>query len=77
MAMRKTSVYLSEADRRKLAALARKAGLSQAEVIRDAIASYELDDGEPEPLALIGTGYGPGTSVADIPEEELLKGFGE
>jgi bifunctional DNA-binding transcriptional regulator/antitoxin component of YhaV-PrlF toxin-antitoxin module len=28
-------------------------------------------------FALAGSGRGDGTSIADIPEEELLKGFGE
>ena len=28
-------------------------------------------------FAMIGIGEGPGGSIADIPEEELLKGFGE
>lgn len=28
-------------------------------------------------FAFLGAGRGDGTSVADIPEEELMKGFGE
>lgn len=75
--MRKTSVYLSDEDRRRLATLARREGTSQAQVIRRAIASYvprrvEGSGG----FALARSGEGPGGSIADVPEEELLEGFG-
>lgn len=40
------------------------------------------DDAGPErprlrTFAMIGVGEGPGGSIADVPEEDLLKGFGE
>ncbi|MGQ0669985.1 MAG: CopG family transcriptional regulator [Actinomycetota bacterium] len=74
--MKKTSVYLEEDDRRRLAKLARQEGMSQAAVIRRAIASYvprRLGDRD---FALTGSGEGPGGTVADVPDEELLRGFG-
>ena len=38
--MRKTSVYLTERESKRLAELARSEGRSQAEIIRDAIPAY-------------------------------------
>ncbi|MGI8632017.1 MAG: CopG family transcriptional regulator [Solirubrobacterales bacterium] len=78
--MRKTSVYLSERESRRLAELTVAEGRSQAEIIREAIAAYvppargngdfalaagftRLDD-DPRP-------------ISEIPEDELLDGFGE
>ena len=52
---------------------------SQAQVVREALALFAvrvLDRDDPD-FAVFNTGKGPGGSVADIPEEELLKGFGE
>lgn len=41
MEMKKTSVYLSEEDRRRLARLAERKGESQAWVLREALAAYD------------------------------------
>jgi hypothetical protein len=57
--------------------LAKAEGRPRAEIIRDAIVAYP---GRPNPdrdFAIDGVGEGPGDSVADIPEQELLKGFGD
>ena len=75
--MRKTSVYLSEEETRRLAWLAEREGVPQAEIIRKAIASYAPTVEGDRNFALFDSGEGPGDSVADIPEEELLRGFGE
>lgn len=77
MAMRKTSVYLSDVDSRRLADAARREGRPQAEIIRAAIAAYAPALPPDRDFALFRSGRGDGTSVADIPEEELLEGFGE
>jgi predicted DNA-binding protein len=77
--MRKTSVYLTEQESRRLADLARSEGRSQAEIIREAITTYvprgtgtgefalaagfERIDDDPRP-------------ISEIPEDELLDGFG-
>lgn len=77
--MRKTSVYLSEAESRRLAELAEREGHSQAEILRAAITAYEPEP-DPQPdrdFLLFDSGSGDGTSVADLPEEGLLAGFGE
>jgi hypothetical protein len=74
--VRKTSVYLTEREARLLAAAAAREGRPQAEIIRDAIAAYALASRGDRDFALAGSGEGPGGSIADVPEEELLEGFG-
>lgn len=74
--VKKTSVYLSEADLERLAWLAEQEGKSQAEIIRLAIAEYQPCKPPRRFFHMDGCVEGDGTSVADIPEEEYLKGFG-
>jgi hypothetical protein len=74
--MNKTSVYLTNDEAARVAALAAREGTSQAEVIRRAIRTYEPERRGDRNFAVVGSGEGPGGSVADIPEEELLEGFG-
>lgn len=74
--MRKTSVYLTQDQVDRLKRIARAERRSEAEVLRAAIDAY------PEPARkrffhAYKAGRGPGGSIADIPEEEYLKGFGE
>jgi len=75
--MRKTSVYLSEAERRRLVDVARLEGVSQAQVIREAIIAYEARRTADREFRLQAMAEGPGSSIADISEEDLLTGFGE
>jgi hypothetical protein len=75
--MRKTSVYLDDAQTERLARLAREEGRSQAEILREAVAAYEPKPSPDRNFALSGSGRGDGTSIADIPDEDLLEGFGE
>jgi len=74
--MRKTSVYLAADEIARLAALAQREGISQAEVIRRAIRLYEPEREGDRNFALTGCADGPGGSIADVPEGELLEGFG-
>jgi hypothetical protein len=74
--MKKTSLYLDEANVQRLKRLAAREGTSQAEIIRSALAAYEQRTPDRN-FALAGSWEGNGTSVADIPEDELLRGFGE
>lgn len=74
--MRKTSVYLNEADLARLRRLADRLDVSQAEVIREALARYDRSFEVDRDFAVARSGQGPGTAIADIPEEELLEGFG-
>jgi predicted DNA-binding protein len=77
--MRKTSVYLDEQQAERLAALARQAGRSQAEILREAITAYRLPSSPDRSFALaagfrrIDDDVRP---ISEIPEHELLKGFG-
>jgi len=74
--VRKTSLYLDEAVARRLAMLAQLEGESQAEVVRKAIRAYVPQPRGERSFALDGVGEGPGGSIADMDERELLEGFG-
>jgi hypothetical protein len=74
--VRKTSVYLSDDETARLAALAKREGASQAELIRRAIRTYVPERPGDRNFSLIGSAEGPGDSVADLTEVDLLKGFG-
>ena len=76
-AMRKTSVYLDEEQAERLVRLAREEGRPQAEILREAVASYQPRTPQDRNFVLAGSGRGDGSSIADIPDEELLVGFGE
>jgi len=75
--MRKTSLYLDDSDLARLRRLAAQEGRSQAEIVRAAIAAYESQPAAHRSFALTGPWGGDGSSVADVPEEELLQGFGD
>jgi predicted transcriptional regulator len=75
--MRKTSVYLDDEQTKRLARLAREEGRSQAEILREAVATYQPRPSQDRNFVLAGSGRGDGTSIADVPDEELLEGFGE
>jgi len=74
--MRKTSVYLTSDEATRLASLAEREGVSQAEVIRRAIQRYEPERLGDREFALTGSGRGPGGSIADVGEDASLEDFG-
>lgn len=74
--VKKTSVYLGDDEIDRLERLARQEGTSQAEVIRRAISVYAPRRTRDRDFSLARVARGPGTSVADIPERELLEQFG-
>ena len=74
--MQKTSVYLTDHEVARLARLADREGMSQAEIIRRAIRQYEPGRRRDWRFALIGVADGPGGSIADIAEADQLEGFG-
>ncbi len=74
--MNKTSVYLTDAERRHLAWVAKVEKRSQSEVIREAIARYQPRPEFDRDFECFNSGVGPGDSVADYDEDELLMGFG-
>jgi Ribbon-helix-helix protein, copG family len=75
-AMKKISVYLSDREVRRLGLLARREGISQAEVIRRAISAYPPSRTISSEFSIARSGEGPGDSVADLGDEELTGGFG-
>lgn len=75
--MDKTSVYLGGEERQRLERLAQLEGVSQAEVIRRAIREYAPRPPADRDLASVRSFDGPGDSVADLDEDDLLSGFGE
>jgi hypothetical protein len=72
----KTSVYLTDEEITRLTGLAKREGTSQAEVIRRAIRVYQPEGRGDRDFALVGVVDGPGGSVADVNEDDLLDGFG-
>ena len=78
--MKKTSLYLEEAEVARLRRLATREGKSQAQILRDALAQYEPKSGGRSQFhffnSIEGSWDETGRSVADIPEEDLLAGFG-
>jgi len=79
MTMRKTSVYLDDEQARRLARLAGQEGRSQAEILRAAVAAYQPAPSIDRRFALaagfrrIDDDHRP---ISQIPEHELLDGFG-
>ena len=77
--MRKTSVYLDDEQAERLARLSREEGRSQAEILREAIATYRQRSADDRSFAL-AAGFsridGDPRPISEIPEEELLEGFG-
>jgi predicted DNA-binding protein len=77
--MRKTSVYLDDQQAEHLAAMAREAGRPQAEILREAIAAYRLPSSQDRSFAL-ASGFArvdrDARPISEIPEHELLEGFG-
>lgn len=75
--MEKTSVYLGEVERRRLERLSRAERVSQAEIIRRAIRDYGSVPSSDREFSLARSFDGPGDSVAELDERDLLDGFGE
>ncbi len=78
--MRKTSVYLDDGQAERLARLARAEGRPQAEIVREAIAEYEPRRRGDRNFALAGQFKridADPRPISEIPDEELMRGFGE
>ena len=80
--MKKTSLYLDDEHLHLLKAIAAREHRPQAEIVRDAIALYSRE--KPDRQFALGRVGPDGTervtgdrrSIADIPDEELMAGFG-
>lgn len=76
--MKKTSIYLTTREISHLARMSRLEGRPQAEIVRDAIVSYgSARAGQGREFAIDAVGEGPGDSVAELTDAELLRGFGD
>ena len=79
LGVRKTSVYLNDEQAERLARLARQEGRSQAEILREAVAAYQPPPSRDREFAL-AAGFrridGDARPISEIPERELLDGFG-
>jgi predicted DNA-binding protein len=77
--VRKTSVYLTERESARVAELARSEGRSQAEIIREAINAY-VPAGRGKGEFALAVGFqridNDPRPISEIPERELLDGFG-
>ena len=80
LVMRKTSIYLDDELADRLARLARAEGRPQAEIVREAISCYRPAPKRDRNFVLasnferIDTDTRP---ISEIPEDELMRGFGE
>jgi predicted transcriptional regulator len=72
----KTTIYLDDADYRRMKALARAQGRTAAELIREAVSEYASRHAASELPKSIGSGR---SGRGDVSEraEELLAGMGE
>ena len=80
LVMRKTSVYLDDEQADRLARLARAEGRPQAEIVREAISCYRPTPKRDRNFALAGNFARIDTDarpISEIPEDELMRGFGE
>jgi predicted DNA-binding protein len=78
--MHKTSVYLDERQADRLARLARQEGRAQAEIVREALDAYRPPPSRDRDFAL-AAGFkridDDPRPISAIPEDELMRGFGE
>ncbi len=78
--MRKTSIYLDDEQAERLARLARAEGRPKAEIVREAISCYRPAPRRDRNFALAGNFEridSDSRSISEIPEDELMRGFGE
>lgn len=78
--MRKTSIYLDDEQADRLARLARAEGRPQAEIVREAISCYRPAPKRDRNFALAGNFEridADPRPISEIPEDELMRGFGE
>ena len=75
--MKQYTITLDDEQVARLRRMAEAEMRTEEDLLRDMIGRYAVDRGHERHFAMERAGRGPGGSVADIPDEELLKGFGE
>ena len=75
--MKQYTIMLDDEQVERLKRMAETEMKSEDQLIADIIKRYAVESGHERVFAMFGAGRGPGGSVADIPDDELMKGFGE
>lgn len=76
ISMKKTSLYLEPEVDSALARIARKRGITKAELIRQSLRDVAATEKRPL-LTAIGVGHGPGDVSTDVDRHLDETGFGE
>jgi hypothetical protein len=75
-ARKRNNLQLDDEALAQLRHAAEAEGRSQEDVLHDAVFLYARHMSRPREFALDGVAAGPGTSIAEAPADELLRGFG-
>jgi hypothetical protein len=75
--MKKYTIVLDDEQVERIRRMAEAEMKTEEQLLRDLIGRYAVERGHERVFAMEGVVEGPGGSVADVPEEELLEGFGE
>jgi hypothetical protein len=75
--MAQHSVSIDDETKERLQRMAETEMKSEEQLLHDVLKRYAVDSGHERVFAMDGAGRGPGGSVADIPDDELMEGFGE
>lgn len=75
MSLKKSLVYLEEAQLRELKRRSRSAGTSMAFEVREAVARYLAAPSGARLEGFVGCGEGPGGDDASARADEILKGL--
>lgn len=70
-------VAVDDETKERLQRMAETEMKSEQQLLHDVLARYAVESGHERTFAFFGVVEGPGGSIADVPEEEYLKGFGE
>jgi predicted transcriptional regulator len=75
--MKRYTISLDDEQAERLQRMAQTEMKTEDQVINDLIRRYAVESGHERTFAMEAAGRGPGGSVADIPDDELMRGFGE
>jgi hypothetical protein len=75
--MKQYTITLDDEQVERLKRMAETEMKSEDQLIADIIKRYAVESGYERVFAIDGIVHGPGGSVAEIPDDELMTGFGE